>query len=193
MFIGGVGAFFHGNAKDMDLNLNTRMAGLPDSALLYCGHEYTVDNLRFAAWLEPDNLEVFFRIRIFPPKPRISRPGSRAAPRRILSAAGASVECSASAVHPLAALPCTGACVPRRHAKCAAPLRAGKPVARVCREALWACVLATLLLPSARRLGRCCPASWLPPPSATRASRRYRPPWVGSGAPTPTSALATIA
>ena len=64
VFIGGVGAFFHGNAKDMDANLNTRLAGLPDSALLFCGHEYSVDNLRFAAWLEPENLEVVSRFLV---------------------------------------------------------------------------------------------------------------------------------
>ena len=58
MFIGGVGAFFHGDAADMERNLSGRMAGLPDAALLFCGHEYTADNMRFAAWLEPDNLDV---------------------------------------------------------------------------------------------------------------------------------------
>jgi glyoxylase-like metal-dependent hydrolase (beta-lactamase superfamily II) len=58
VFVGGVGAFFHGNAADMERNLNGRMAGLPDGALLFCGHEYTTDNMRFAAWLEPDNTEV---------------------------------------------------------------------------------------------------------------------------------------
>jgi hypothetical protein len=42
----------------MERNLNGRMAGLPDAALLFCGHEYTTDNMRFAAWLEPDNTEV---------------------------------------------------------------------------------------------------------------------------------------
>ena len=58
VFIGGVGAFFHGSAQDMCANLNERLAQLPDGCLLYCGHEYTADNLRFAAWLEPDNAEV---------------------------------------------------------------------------------------------------------------------------------------
>ena len=37
MFVGGVGAFFHGDATDMERNLSGRMAGLPDSALLFCG------------------------------------------------------------------------------------------------------------------------------------------------------------
>ncbi len=39
VFVGGVGAFFHGNAADMERNLNGRMAGLPDAALLFCGYE----------------------------------------------------------------------------------------------------------------------------------------------------------
>lgn len=58
VFVGGVGAFFHGDARDMERNLMTALAPCPDDALLLCGHEYTVDNLRFAAWLEPDNAEV---------------------------------------------------------------------------------------------------------------------------------------
>jgi hypothetical protein len=37
VFVGGVGAFFHGDATDMERNLSGRMAGLPDSALLFCG------------------------------------------------------------------------------------------------------------------------------------------------------------
>ena len=58
VFVGGVGAFFHGDARDMERNLMTALAPCPDDALLLCGHEYTVENLRFAAWVEPDNAEV---------------------------------------------------------------------------------------------------------------------------------------
>jgi len=58
VFIGGVGAFFHGGAAEMERNLTGRLGGVPDAALLYCGHEYSHDNLRFAAWLEPENTEV---------------------------------------------------------------------------------------------------------------------------------------
>ena len=46
VFVGGVGAFFHGDAKDMERNLMTALAPCPDDALLLCGHEYTVENLR---------------------------------------------------------------------------------------------------------------------------------------------------
>ena len=58
VFVGGVGAFFHGSAAEMERNLTGRLAGVPDGALLYCGHEYSHDNLRFAAWVEPENPEV---------------------------------------------------------------------------------------------------------------------------------------
>jgi len=34
------------------------VARLPDSTLVYCGHEYTVNNLKFAASVEPDNEDV---------------------------------------------------------------------------------------------------------------------------------------
>lgn len=74
VFIGGVGAFFHGIAKDMEANLNTRMAPLPDSALLFCGHEYTVDNLRFAAWLEPESADVVGRFLLASAKRNTGEP-----------------------------------------------------------------------------------------------------------------------
>ena len=32
-----------------------RLAALPDSTAVYCGHEYTEKNLRFALTLEPNN------------------------------------------------------------------------------------------------------------------------------------------
>lgn len=74
VFIGGVGAFFHGNAQDMEANLNKRMAPLPDSAMLFCGHEYTLDNLRFAAWLEPDSVDVVGRFLLASAKRNTGEP-----------------------------------------------------------------------------------------------------------------------
>ena len=54
MFIGGCGRVFEGNAAMMVASLD-RLAALPDSTRVYCGHEYTEKNLRFALTLEPHN------------------------------------------------------------------------------------------------------------------------------------------
>lgn len=55
LFIGGCGRFFEGTAEQMDRALNDVLASLPDDTKVYCGHEYTVDNLKFALSVEPDN------------------------------------------------------------------------------------------------------------------------------------------
>jgi hydroxyacylglutathione hydrolase len=55
LFLGGCGRLFEGTAKEMFSSLNERLGGLPDETLVYCGHEYTANNLRFALTIEPDN------------------------------------------------------------------------------------------------------------------------------------------
>ncbi|MGO9449689.1 MAG: hydroxyacylglutathione hydrolase [Candidatus Binataceae bacterium] len=54
MFVGGCGRVFEGKAATMVESLG-RLAALPDSTAVYCGHEYTEKNLRFALTLEPHN------------------------------------------------------------------------------------------------------------------------------------------
>jgi len=54
MFIGGCGRVFEGNASTMVASLH-KLTALPDSTKVYCGHEYTEKNLRFALTLEPGN------------------------------------------------------------------------------------------------------------------------------------------
>jgi hydroxyacylglutathione hydrolase len=54
LFAGGCGRLFEGDAKQMMASLG-RLATLPDDTRVYCGHEYTEKNLRFAATLEPNN------------------------------------------------------------------------------------------------------------------------------------------
>lgn len=54
MFAGGCGRLFEGDAAQMKSSLE-KLAALPDDTLVYCGHEYTQGNLRFAATLEPGN------------------------------------------------------------------------------------------------------------------------------------------
>lgn len=55
LFIGGCGRLFEGTAVEMNRSLNERLACLPDETLVYCGHEYTVNNLRFAITVDPHN------------------------------------------------------------------------------------------------------------------------------------------
>jgi len=54
MFIGGCGRVFEGNAATMVASLK-KLAALPENTQVYCGHEYTEKNLRFALTLEPGN------------------------------------------------------------------------------------------------------------------------------------------
>ena len=57
LFSAGCGRLFEGTAAQMTASLD-RLAALPDGTRLYCGHEYTLANLRFAREVEPDNAEV---------------------------------------------------------------------------------------------------------------------------------------
>lgn len=50
----GCGRIFEGTAEQMYRALQ-RLAALPDDALVYCAHEYTEANIRFALVCDPDN------------------------------------------------------------------------------------------------------------------------------------------
>jgi hydroxyacylglutathione hydrolase len=54
LFIAGCGRVFEGKAQTMVDSL-AKLAALPESIQVYCGHEYTEKNLRFALTLEPNN------------------------------------------------------------------------------------------------------------------------------------------
>lgn len=54
LFAAGCGRLFEGDPGQMMASLG-RLAALPDDTRVYCGHEYTVRNLEFAATLEPGN------------------------------------------------------------------------------------------------------------------------------------------
>lgn len=58
LFVGGCGRFFEGDGKAMEQSLNSVLAALPDQCLVFCGHEYTVSNLRFAASIDGSNAAV---------------------------------------------------------------------------------------------------------------------------------------
>jgi hydroxyacylglutathione hydrolase len=55
LFAGGCGRLFEGTPAMMHEALNVKLARLPDDTRVYCGHEYTENNLRFAQTLEPGN------------------------------------------------------------------------------------------------------------------------------------------
>jgi len=61
MFAMGCGRLFEGTAEQMYANLR-RIAALPDDVRIYCGHEYTLANARFAAHVEPGNIAIAERM-----------------------------------------------------------------------------------------------------------------------------------
>ena len=58
LFAAGCGRLFEGNPKMMHEALNLKLKRLPDATRVYCGHEYTENNLRFALSIEPSNTAV---------------------------------------------------------------------------------------------------------------------------------------
>lgn len=54
LFAAGCGRLFEGTPAQMYSSL-TRLAALPDDTRVYCGHEYTVANIKFARAAEPGN------------------------------------------------------------------------------------------------------------------------------------------
>ncbi|CAK6964788.1 hydroxyacylglutathione hydrolase%2C mitochondrial-like [Scomber scombrus] len=55
LFVAGCGKFFEGTAEQMYKALIEILGRLPPETRVYCGHEYTVSNLKFARHVEPDN------------------------------------------------------------------------------------------------------------------------------------------
>jgi hydroxyacylglutathione hydrolase len=54
MFVAGCGRIFEGTAAQMNEALQ-KLGALAPSTRVYCGHEYTASNIRFARSIEPDN------------------------------------------------------------------------------------------------------------------------------------------
>ncbi|MFZ6675838.1 hydroxyacylglutathione hydrolase [Undibacterium sp. Xuan67W] len=61
LFAGGCGRLFEGTPAQMLQSLD-RLAALPEDTEVYCAHEYTMSNLRFAREIEPDNQALLERI-----------------------------------------------------------------------------------------------------------------------------------
>jgi hydroxyacylglutathione hydrolase len=54
LFIGGCGRVFNGTHEQLYNSLQT-LGYLPNDTLVFCGHEYTANNLKFALKLDPEN------------------------------------------------------------------------------------------------------------------------------------------
>lgn len=54
LFAGGCGRLFEGTPEQMVASLS-KLASLPPATRVYCAHEYTLANLRFARAVEPEN------------------------------------------------------------------------------------------------------------------------------------------
>ena len=61
LFAMGCGRLFEGTPEQMFANM-ARFAALPDDVRVYCGHEYTLANARFAAHVDPGNAAVTERL-----------------------------------------------------------------------------------------------------------------------------------
>ncbi|XP_029669485.1 hydroxyacylglutathione hydrolase, mitochondrial-like isoform X3 [Formica exsecta] len=55
LFAGGCGRFFEGTADQMYKALIEILGSLPEETKVYCGHEYTSNNLKFGLHVEPEN------------------------------------------------------------------------------------------------------------------------------------------
>lgn len=62
LFASGCGRIFEGTPEQMYASLQ-RIASLPNDTKIYCAHEYTLNNLRFAETVEPNNYQIAERIK----------------------------------------------------------------------------------------------------------------------------------
>lgn len=60
VFANGCGRVFDSQPSTLSHSLD-RISKLPPQTLLYCAHEYTLDNIGFAKWVEPDNQDLLQR------------------------------------------------------------------------------------------------------------------------------------
>ena len=85
LFSGGCGRLFEGTPAQMLGSLD-RIASLPDETRIYCAHEYTLGNLRFAAGVEPGNADVIGALeatRVLRERDAITVPSELGRERRI--------------------------------------------------------------------------------------------------------------
>jgi hydroxyacylglutathione hydrolase len=61
LFVGGCGRLLEGDALTMWRSLQ-RLAALPDETLVYCGHDYALENYEFAATIAPNHRRIRERL-----------------------------------------------------------------------------------------------------------------------------------
>jgi hydroxyacylglutathione hydrolase len=62
LFAGGCGRLFEGTPAQMVESLG-QLRSLPDNTRVWCAHEYTLGNLKFALTVDPDNIALQERYR----------------------------------------------------------------------------------------------------------------------------------
>jgi hydroxyacylglutathione hydrolase len=62
LFACGCGRLFEGTADEMWSSMK-KLRGLPEDTAVYCGHDYTLDNVEFALHIEPDNPNIKKRLK----------------------------------------------------------------------------------------------------------------------------------
>ena len=73
LFVGGCGRLYGGGAKALFDSLN-RLVSLPEKTLVFCGHEYGAENLRYALTIEPNNKTLQARYQELLDMRRLGRP-----------------------------------------------------------------------------------------------------------------------
>ena len=63
LFAGGCGRLFEGTPAQMAASLD-KLAALPGNTEVFCAHEYTLSNLRFALAVEPGNDDLQARVAL---------------------------------------------------------------------------------------------------------------------------------
>jgi len=73
LFIMGCGRLFEGTAADMFCSLK-KLASLPEDTKVYCGHEYSLSNAKFAASVFPESKVIADRLNTFHDLYRAGKP-----------------------------------------------------------------------------------------------------------------------
>ena len=73
LFYAGCGRLFEGTPEDMLFSMDRYME-LPSDTLVYCGHEYTESNLKFAMTVEPHNGEILKALKEVQKSRSINKP-----------------------------------------------------------------------------------------------------------------------
>ncbi|KAL4222154.1 hypothetical protein ACF0H5_018194 [Mactra antiquata] len=63
LFSAGCGRFFEGTPPQMYKALIEILSNLPNNTRVFCGHEYTVANLKYAEHVEPENVDIQKKIQ----------------------------------------------------------------------------------------------------------------------------------